>query len=103
MVQAESLGALGIREGFVEESLTETGDFCPDLVCCKCSSLILLLAPRSWKMALRMCLFSCWALQRWEESIQTRSKGVVRTHPCVNAGRDGVRDGEPLSQQVFRG
>lgn len=46
MVLAEILGALGIREDFLEESLTEIGHFCPDLVCCKCLRLSLLLDPR---------------------------------------------------------
>lgn len=28
-------GSFGHGEGFLEESLTETGDFCPVLICCK--------------------------------------------------------------------
>lgn len=39
-------GSFGHGEGFLEESLTETGDFCPVLVCCKCSGLSLLLTSK---------------------------------------------------------
>lgn len=46
VVQAETLGVLGMGRGSWRSLLTETGDFCPDLVCCKCSGLSLLLTPK---------------------------------------------------------